>query len=166
MNKQIKTLGQLKKADKLVNRTFHKNGPKSFKKGQGALIKVLHHQSDGQLSSRELIGILNFNRGELKRVVRKAQRNGYVEINESSEERTYIVSLTELGKELADKRCKAHSKVADAIMEALTDEEIEQLNELTDKIIMSCKGLGAHGKHRNTSCKQYRHHAKSHCKCA
>ena len=35
-------LAQLKKASKLSNRAYRKNGPKSYKNGQGALLKVLH----------------------------------------------------------------------------------------------------------------------------
>lgn len=165
MTEHIKTINQFKKAETLINRTFHKNGPKSFKRGQGALIKVLHHH-DGELTSKELIEILNFNRGELKRIVRKAQRNGYVEIKDTEEQRCYIVALTSIGAEIAEKRCKAHCKVAESIMGALTEEEIEQLNALTDKLIKSCKDLGAHGKHKNTSCKQYRHQAQARRKCA
>ena len=145
--KQGKALKQLRKATKLVNRSFRKNGPKSFKKGQGALLKVLNCKG-GKLSSRELVDILGWNRGELKDVVRKAQRNGYVTIEDASEKRTYFVKITDEGAKLAEKRCKAQHKTADAILANFTDEEIDQLNALTEKIIVSCKDLGAHGKRK------------------
>ncbi|MDY6111791.1 MAG: hypothetical protein SPI85_03260, partial [Ellagibacter isourolithinifaciens] len=41
MTEAMKTLAQLKKASKLTRLAFHKNGPKSFKRGQGALLKFL-----------------------------------------------------------------------------------------------------------------------------
>ncbi len=165
MTEEIKTLKQFKKATTLVNRAFHKNGPKSFKKGQGALIKVLHHKN-GEANSRELVDILSFNRSELKRIVRKAQRCGYVEMKDAQDAYGYNVVLTELGSAIAEKRCKAQAKVAQDIMGALTEEELKMLNELTDKLITSCKDLGAHGKHKNSSCKEYRNGSKRYSKCA
>ncbi len=155
MTNEVKTLKQLKKATTLVNRTFHKNGPKSFKSGQGALIKVLHH-NDGELNSHKLIDKLSFNRSELKRVVRKAQRCGYVEFKDVEDASGYNVVLTELGETIAEKRCCAQRKVANDITSALSQEELETLNLLTEKLISSCKGLGAHGKFRNSPCKEYR----------
>ena len=41
MTEAMKTLARLKKASKLTRLAFHKNGPKSFKRGQGALLKFL-----------------------------------------------------------------------------------------------------------------------------
>ena len=40
MNQASQTLAQLKKASKLVRLAFHKNGPKSYKRGQGALLNA------------------------------------------------------------------------------------------------------------------------------
>ena len=147
MSKQTKTLKQLGKAADLSNRAFHKNGPKSYKKGQGALLKVLH-RNDGQMTSRELVEKLGYNRSKLKDIVRKAQRNEYVKIEDCDQKRTYIVRLTDQGEEIAEKRCKAHTETAGKILATLTDDELEQLNALTEKVIVQCKELGAHGKHK------------------
>ena len=148
MTKQTQALKQLRKAAKLTNRAFRKNGPKSYKKGQGALLKVLH-VNDGSMSSRELVEALGYDRGALKDIVRKAQRNGYVEIADADQKRTYMVAITAEGEKLAAKRCEANDKVAAKILEALSDEEVEQLNALTEKLIVSCKGVGAHGKRKH-----------------
>ena len=155
MSKQTKTLAQLKKSAKLVNRTFHKNGPKSYKRGQGALLKVLH-MNEGSMTSRELVDALSFDRAELKAVVKKAVRNGYVTMADSDQPRTYEVSLTELGDQIAEKRCAAHSEVAEKLLADFSDEEIEQLNALTEKLILAAKAQGAHGKRRSV---------KAACKC-
>lgn len=153
MSEQTKTLAQLRKSAKLVNRTFHKNGPKSYKRGQGALLKVLH-KHEGSMTSRELVDALSFDRAELKAVVKKAVRNGYVEMSDSEQPRTYVVALTEMGEQIAEKRCAAHSEVADKLLADFSEEEIEQLNKLTEKLILAAKAQGAHGKRRSVkACK-------------
>lgn len=162
MSTATKTLKQLRKASKLTNRAFHKNGPKSYKNGQGALLKVLHRK-DGEATSRQLVDVLGFDRSELKNVVRKAQRNGFVTVADVEGERTYIVRLTEEGEKVAEKRCAAHAETADAILSALSEEEIAQLNALTEKIIVSCKEQGAHGK-RNGGKKHHHGHRHGHGK--
>lgn len=155
MSKQTKTLAQLKKSSKLVNRAFHKNGPKSYKRGQGALLKVLH-KHEGAMTSRELVDVLSFDRAELKAVVKKAVRNGYVEMSDVEQPRTYKVTLTQLGEEIAEKRCAKHAEVAGNLLADFSDEEIEQLNALTEKLILAAKAQGAHGKRRSV---------KAGCKC-
>lgn len=155
MSKQTKVLAQLKKSSKLVNRAFHKNGPKSYKRGQGALLKVLH-KHEGAMTSRELVDVLSFDRAELKAVVKKAVRNGYVEMSDVEQPRTYKVTLTQLGEEIAEKRCAKHTEVAGNLLADFSDEEIEQLNALTEKLILAAKAQGAHGKRRSV---------KAGCKC-
>lgn len=157
MSTATKTLAQMKKASKLTNRAFRKNGPKSYKKGQGALLKVLH-VSGGSASSRDLVERLSFDRGELKGVVRKAERNGYVTIEGADEKRTYIVKLTQEGERIAEKRCAANTKTAEDILACLSEEEVAQLNAITEKIIVSCKEQGAHGKRK--SGKKCRRHGR------
>ena len=148
MTAATKTLAQMKKASKLTNRAFRKNGPKSYKKGQGALLKVLH-VSGGEVSSRDLVERLSFDRAELKNVVRKAERNGYVTIEDADEKRTYTVKLTAEGEAVAEKRCAANTKTAESILSCLSEEELSQLNAITEKIIVSCKEQGAHGKRKS-----------------
>ena len=53
MTEAMKTLAQLKKASKLTRLAFHKNGPKSFKRGQGALLKFL--LEDDGATQRDLV---------------------------------------------------------------------------------------------------------------
>lgn len=155
MTAATSALAQMKKASKLTNRAFRKNGPKSYKKGQGALLKVLH-VAGGQALSRDLVERLSFDRAELKSVVRKAERNGYVTIEDAGEKRAYVVKLTEEGEAIAEKRCAANTKTAEEILSCLSEEEIAQLNALTEKIIISCKEHGAHGKRKSGKCHKRR----------
>ena len=137
MNQASQTLAQLKKASKLVRLAFHKNGPKSYKRGQGALLNALV-DNDGT-TQRELVKILGLNRSELKDIVKKAERNGYVTIEDAEGERTYAVKLTDEGREVAQKRVAANDKTADDIIGCLSEEEIAQLNAITEKLILSMK---------------------------
>jgi DNA-binding MarR family transcriptional regulator len=144
MNDAAKTLAQFKKANKLMRLAFRKNGPKSFKRGQGALLKALL-ENDGALQ-KELTKTLGMNRSSLKDIVKKAQRNGYVTIENVDEPRTYRVNLTDLGRSLADKREKANDAVAEDILSCLSADEVAQLDAISDKIIVSLKEKGICGK--------------------
>ena len=144
MNDYTKTLVKMKKANKLVRLAQRKNGPKSYKRGQGALLRALA-QNDGA-TQRELCVALGLNRAMLKDIVRKAQRNGYVTIEKADEKKTYAVKLTDEGRKLADKREAAQDKTAESILSALTEDERTQLDALNEKLIVSLKEAGIDGK--------------------
>jgi len=114
MNDSVKTLAQMKKATKLVRLAQRKNGPKSYKRGQGALLRELL-ANDGA-TQRELVNKLGLSRGALKDVVRKAQRNGYVTIEEVEGKKTYALRLTDDGHKIAEKHEAAQDKTADEIL--------------------------------------------------
>ena len=131
-----------------------------FKRGQGALLNALV-DNDGT-TQRELVKILGLNRSELKDIVKKAERNGYVTIEDAEGERTYAVKLTDEGREVAQKRVAANDKTADDIIGCLSEEEIAQLNAITEKLILSMKDKGINGKkkgrkaHENAAAKYRR----------
>ena len=164
MNDYTKTLVKMKKAGKLVRLAQHKNGPKSYKRGQGALLRALL-ENDGA-TQRELCAVLGLNRSALKDVVRKAQRNDLVTIEDAEGKKTYAVKLTEEGRKLAEKHEAAQDKTAEEILSALTAEEIAQLDAINEKLIVSMKEAGISGKKKGH--KQHRknkkHHGHCHCK--
>lgn len=155
MNEAAKSLAQLKKANKLVRLAFHKNGPKSYKRGQGALLRALL-ENDGA-TQRELVKTLGINRSNLKDVVKKAQRNEYVTIESVDEPRTYAVKLTDLGRELAEKRVAANDRTADEILSCLTAEEVKQLDAITEKLIVAMKEKGISGKKKGYKVRRKKH---------
>lgn len=157
MNEAATTLAQLKKASKLTRLAFRKNGPKSYKRGQGALMNVLL-ANDGA-TQRELVKILGWDRGALKDTVKKAERNGYVTIGDHEDKHTYTVSLTDEGKKIAEKRVAANDKTADEILECLSAEEVVQLNAITEKLILGIKDKGVNGKKKGRKA----HHHCCHC---
>ena len=144
MNDYSKTLIKAKKASKLVRLAQRKNGPKSYKRGQGALLRVLL-ENDGA-TQRELVVALGVNRAVLKDIVRKAKRNGYVTIEDTGEKKLYAVKLTAEGRKLAEKHEAAQDKTAEKILSALSAEERAQYDEINDKLIVSLKEAGIDGK--------------------
>lgn len=156
MNEAAATLAQLKKASKLTRLAFRKNGPKSYKRGQGALMNALL-ENDG-ITQRELVKTLGWDRAALKDTVKKAERNGYVTIGDHTDKHTYTVSLTDEGKQIARKRVSANDKTAEDILSCLSADEVAQLNAITEKLILSIKDKGVNGKKKGRKA----HH---HCCC-
>jgi len=144
MNDALNTLVKMKKAAKLVRLAQRKNGPKSYKRGQGALLRVLL-EKDGA-TQREFVSTLGMNRSALKDIVRKAARNGYVTIEEAGEKKLYAVKLTDEGRALAEKREAAQEATAEKILAALSDDERAQLDAISEKLIVSLKEAGIDGK--------------------
>ena len=159
MNESTKTLMKMKKAGKLVRLAQRKNGPKSYKRGQGALLRTLI-ANDGA-TQRELCATLGLNRGALKDIVRKAQRNGLVTIEDAEGAKTYSVKLTDEGRKLAEKHEKAQDKTSDEILSALSADEIAQLDAINEKLIVSLKEAGIDGKKKGR--KHHRKAKKRHC---
>ena len=158
MNEASTTLAQLKKASKLTRLAFRKMGPKSYKRGQGALMNALL-ANDGA-TQRELVKILGWDRSALKDTVKKAERNGYVAIGDHEDKHTYTVSLTDEGKKIAEKRVAANDKTAEEILECLSAEEVAQLNAITEKLILGIKDKGVNGKKKG---RKAHHHHCCHC---
>ena len=160
MNDYTKTLVKMKKAGKLVRLAQRKNGPKSYKRGQGALLRVLL-DADGA-TQRELVAALGMNRGALKDIVRKAARNGYVTIEKGDEKKSYSVKLTAEGRKLAEKHEAAQDKAAEKILAALSSDERAQLDAINEKLIVSLKEAGIDGKKKGH--KAHRKGAKKRCR--
>lgn len=158
MNEATATLAQLKKASKLTRLAFRKNGPKSYKRGQGALMNALL-ANDGA-TQRELVKILGWDRSTLKDTVKKAERNGYITIGDHEDKHTYTVNLTDEGKKIAEKRVAANDKTAEEILECLSAEEVAQLNAITEKLILGIKDKGVNGKKKG---RKAHHHHCCHC---
>jgi DNA-binding MarR family transcriptional regulator len=141
MTESTKALMALKKAANYSKLTFHKFGPRSYKKGQGALLKVVYKFGEGEpLKKKRLEKILGWRGKELRRIAYKAKKNGYVEI--SDPKYGFAVSLTDKGRKVVEKRIASDDKCADMILEALSPEEVEALVDSCNKISETCKGLG------------------------
>lgn len=138
MTESSKALKSLKTAANYAKLAMHDLGPRSYKKGQGALMKVIDKfGEDGSIDKKKLERVLGWKGDEVRRVAEKAAGNGYVAVNDDGFE--FSVSLTDKGAEVLKKRFAVENHAADAVLAGLTPQEVEQLVALTDKISATCK---------------------------
>ena len=141
MTSNTKILNQLKRAANYTKLAEHQDGPRSYNRGQGALLKVLaKFGKKDSLAKKKLEKTLEWKGCEVGKVAKKAQKNGYVTI--SDEKGKFIVTLTAKGREIVEKRFEAEDRVADAILAYLSDKEKKQLQKITGKIIDACEDMG------------------------
>lgn len=141
MSESTKAIQGLKRASNYAKLTFREFGPKSYKKGQGALLKVVYKfGEDGTINKKTAEKVLGWCGKQLRHVAKKAQRNGYITIEDP--EFLFKMTLTEKGTEVIKKRMSAEDRTADTILEALNAEEVQQLINITEKISKTCEGLG------------------------
>lgn len=134
-------LHQLKRAANYSKLAMHKCGPRSFKEGQGALVKVIYKFGDGKLSLTKLEKILGWSGREVVDVAEKAQANGYVAFA-TSKKGKLSVKLTDKGILVIKKRLAAEDRAADEVLAGLSDEERDCLLKLCGTVIDTCKGMG------------------------
>lgn len=156
---KIETVAKMKKATDLTKLAFRKNGPKSFKAGVGALVIALS-KAGGSMTQRELTEVLGMGRKGVKTIVKKAMKSDLVVIENTDEKKVYNVVLTDEGKKVAAKRIAADEAVADAVLATLTDEELAQLDAISDKIILAVKDMGIKGKKKHAY--KHSHRCKKH----
>ncbi len=159
MSGALKTLNKMKKANKLTQLYFRKNGPRSYKRGIGALLIAL--EAEGSATQRDLVVATGLSRANLKDVVKKAVRKGYVTIEDAEGKKTYTVALTEEGKAVAAKRVAAQEKAADKFAETLTADELAALDAICEKLIIAAKEDGVSGKKKgrkfHKKCRKHAH---------
>ena len=138
MTESSKARKSLKTAANYAKLAMHDLGPRSYKKGQGALMKVIDKFGEnGSIDKKKLERVLGWKGDEVRRVAEKAAGNGYVAIDDAGFE--FSVSLTDKGAEVLKKRFAVEDHAADAVLAGLTPQEVEQLVTLTNKISATCK---------------------------
>ena len=190
MTKSTETLAALKRAANYSKLAMHNEGPRSFKRGQGALIKVVYKFGGKKgLTDKKLCHTLGWSCHETMAVAKKAADNGYVTIKRKDDGK-HRIKLTKLGKQIIEKRLAAEDRAADAVFAYLTDDEKAQLVALCSKVSQACEDMGvdyaeikkrphrhcgSHGHHRvhrfghhhSAQCcdaKKHQHHGKKCCK--
>ena len=68
------------------------------------------------------------------------------------------MKLTDLGRELAEKRAAANDKTAEDIISCLSAEETAQLDAITEKLILAMKDKDICGKKKGYKVRRKRHH--------
>lgn len=141
MTESTQVLHQLKVATNYSKLAMHKCGPRSFKNGQGALVKVLYKFGDGKLPLKKLEKRLGWDGNEIICVAEKAQKNGYVRFA-TSKKGKLSVELTDKGTMVVEKRLAAEDRAADEVLQGLSNKERACLLKLTGKIAKNCKAMG------------------------
>lgn len=170
MAESTNAIASLKKAANYTKLAMHQEGPRSFKRGQGALIKVIYKFGNGTLGKDEAKKTLGWRGCDVRDVAKKAADNGYLTI--ANPEDGFIMTLSEMGTEVIKKRLQAEDKAADEIMGSLTDAEKKTLIKLCDKISAKAEEMGVdysiiQKKHGKKCCKKShdgegRHHHGCH----
>ncbi len=140
MAESTKALQSLKQAADHAKLAMHKDGPRSFKRGQGALVKVIHKFGNGELDKDTAKKELGWRGCDVRAVARVAERNGYLAISQSED--GFIMTLTDQGTEVVKKRLAAEDRAADALFEGMSSEEKDALISLCDKISANAKDMG------------------------
>ena len=160
----VEAIKAMRKANKLVRLNFRENGPRSFKRGMGALLSALNENEEAT-SRDQLVVALGATRVALKDIVRKAQRAGYVTIIDNGKKKDYAVELTDLGKELAEKRAEAMDKAAEKTLSCFTEEEVAQFAALNEKLALSLHEQGISAKKKGFLVKRRKKHGCKNHKC-
>lgn len=140
MTESTNAIHSLKKAANYTKLAMRQEGPRSFKRGQGALIKVIYRFGDGRLDKDGAKKTLGWRGCDVRDVAKKAADNGYLTIEEPKD--GFVMTLTELGTEVVKKRLEAEDKAADEVLGALTDAEKKKLVELCGKISQKAEEMG------------------------
>lgn len=170
MSESTKAIASLKKAANYGKLALHKDGPRSFKRGQGALTKVIYKFGDGKLSKDEAKKVLGWEGRDVRAVAKKAADNGYLTIEQPK--KGFMMVLTPLGTEVVKKRLAAEDKAADKLFEGITDAEKAQLEALCEKISKNAEAMGAdyariqkrRGRRCGQKCGCEQHGQKERCK--
>ena len=170
MAESTNAIASLKKAANYTKLAMHQEGPRSFKRGQGALIKVIYKFGNGTLGKDEAKKTLGWRGCDVRDVAKKAADNGYLTIE--NPEDGFTMTLTEMGTEVVKKRLQAEDKAADEVLSGLTDAEKQTLIDLCNKISDKAEEMGVdyariqkkHGKRSGKKCCE-KGHGEGHKHC-
>ena len=84
--------------------------------------------------------VLNWRGCDVREVAKKAADNGYLAIANPKD--GFQMTLTDLGREVVQKRLAAEDKAADAVLSGLSAAEKKKLMELCDKISATAEEMG------------------------
>lgn len=158
MAESTKAIASLKHAANYVKLAMHEEGPRSFKRGQGALLKVIEKfGKNGSITKDEAKRALGWRGCDVRDVAAIAAENGYIEIDDGEADATY--TLSDKGTQIIQKRLAAEDKAADAVMAGLTAKEIAQLEAICEKISKNCEDMGIDYSRIQKKA------GKKHCKC-
>lgn len=118
---------------KLTNKTINYLSDNDLTFNQFKVLEVLYHR--GNLNVGAITKLTMSTPGNITVVVRNLKRDGWIEsICDPEDKRSSILTLTTKGEEIIKKVFPNHAQNLNKYMEVLSDEELDTLYELLDKV--------------------------------
>ena len=133
-DKSMKTVVRLEKAhNKIFSKTLNYLSQNELTFNQFKVLEVLYHRGD--LSIGAITKLTMSTPGNITVVVRNLKRDGYiVSKKDPKDSRSTIQTITQKGSEIIEAIFPEHAKNLTQICEVLSDEELDTLYELVNKL--------------------------------
>ncbi len=110
---------------------FHRRGGK---RGQVRVLQILSDR--GEVSQKEVQGILNIQSGSMSELVGKMEKTGLLErTRDSRDKRHYNLKITKKGMEEVQNLKKRNAEQEAVIFNALSEKEQEELSVMLNKLL-------------------------------
>lgn len=133
-DKSMKTVVRLEKAhNKIFSKTLNYLSQNDLTFNQFKVLEVLYHRGD--LSIGAITKLTMSTPGNITVVVRNLKRDGYItSVKDPNDSRSTIQTITQKGIDIIDNIFPQHAKNLEKACEALSDEELETLYDLVNKL--------------------------------
>ncbi|QWC00463.1 MarR family transcriptional regulator [Mycoplasmatota bacterium] len=131
------------KYERMVNKYHHKFLEKKFKelnigRAEAPYIKMINYHSPIKMNA--LISKVVFHKSHTTRAVNQMVKDGLVEkVKDPDDGRSYIISITEKGKEVAEKVLSILEDWENLVNSALNEEERKTLEVMREKVYFKLK---------------------------
>jgi len=133
-DKSMKTVVRLEKASlKITNFTVNYLSKHNLTFNQFKVLEVLYHVGDLNIGS--ITKLTMSTPGNITVVVRNLKRDEWItSIKDPNVSRTYILSLTQKGKDIIEEVFPNHAQNLTKALDILSDEELDTLYDLLNKV--------------------------------
>ena len=133
-DKSMKTVVRLEKASlKITNFTVNYLSKHNLTFNQFKVLEVLYHVGDLNIGS--ITKLTMSTPGNITVVVRNLKRDEWItSIKDPNDSRTYILSLTQKGKDIIEEVFPNHAQNLTKALDILSDEELDTLYDLLNKV--------------------------------
>ncbi len=133
-DKSMKTVVRLEKASlKITNLTVNYLSKHNLTFNQFKVLEVLYHLGDLNIGS--ITKLTMSTPGNITVVVKNLKRDEWItSIKDPNDSRASILSITQKGKDIIEEVFPNHAKNLEKAMEVLSDEELDTLYDLLNKV--------------------------------
>ncbi|MDD2886257.1 MAG: MarR family transcriptional regulator [Aliarcobacter sp.] len=133
-DKSMKTVVRLEKASlKITNLTVNYLSKHNLTFNQFKVLEVLYHLGDLNIGS--ITKLTMSTPGNITVVVKNLKRDEWItSIKDPNDSRASILSITQKGKDIIEEVFPNHAKNLEKVMEVLSDEELDTLYDLLNKV--------------------------------